>query len=425
MDDRDNGGAKGSYSLGGQPSTIVSYPADPTRPGLRVAYQGHYPGSGWEARPNRYALNPQGDGTAARLGGTGRTDFYDRDETNGLPAFVWEAAGKDGRPLDHKVDGVAHYDGNWVMTLDTQEGLDYIVTYSIPSWNQQFGAVGANWPNSVDPNSTFKPGWIGVHTLDGKIASGNSAYKLGIYETDEPILDPNGNAGTGHDYAYEGDVTVYKDPAAPANTGRSLVLWAGGSYGFGVFQVENVPAVITQDLPATLDLEEGQPLDLAIQTTGSPNKFQWYKDGDPIATNATDQSYSIERLALTDAGTYKVRVLNPLGDLDSTETVVTVVSDTSPPTIASVSARMTQTRVCYVIVKFSERVTASLRWNRLQLSTQWRAHHQRCHRRGRLDRGARDQRPYPRHRIHGYREQRARSGRRRRQRHCRQQPGHL
>jgi hypothetical protein len=98
---------------------------------------------------------------------------------------------------------------------------------------------------------------------------------------------------------------------------------------------------------------------MAIQTTGSPNKYQWYKDGNPIATNATDLSYSIERLLLTDAGTYKVRVLNPLGDLDSTETVVTVVSDTSPPTIASVSARMTQTRVCYVVVKFSERVTAA------------------------------------------------------------------
>ncbi len=350
MDDRDSGGAKGAYSLGGQPSTIVSYPDDPTRPGLRVSYQAHYPGSGWEARPDRYALNPQGDGTPARSGGTGRTDFYDRDETNGLPDFVWEAAGKDGRPIDHAVDGVEHYDGNWVMTLDTQEGLDYIVTYSIPSWNQQFGNVGS-------ADAIFKPGWIGVHTLDGKIASGDGAYKIPVYETDEPIVDPNGNGGTGHDYAYDGDIAVYKDPAAPANSGRSLVLWAGGSYGFGVFQVQNVPAVITQDL-TDVTAEEGHTLTLAVTATGSPNTYQWFKDDQEIEDAATS-SYTIDTLALTDAGQYRVRVINPLGNVDSQTAMLTVITDESPPTITSVAARMTQSQVCYVVVTYSEPVDAS------------------------------------------------------------------
>ncbi len=204
MDDRDSGGEKGAYALGGQPSSISATPTDPARPGLQVSYQGHYPGSGWEARPNRYTMNPQGDGTAPRLGGTGRPGFFDRDEAAGgnLPAFRWEAAGKDGIPIDHKVDGVEYYDGNWVLTMDTKDGLEYVVSYAIPSWNQQFGAVG-------NPDAVFKPGWIGVHTLDGQIASGVSAYKIPVYETDEPIVDPNGNGGTGHDYVYEGDITVY------------------------------------------------------------------------------------------------------------------------------------------------------------------------------------------------------------------------
>jgi hypothetical protein len=362
MNDRgDNTGEKGQYSQGGQPSRFVAYPPDPSRPGLKVSYMPHYPGAGWETRLTRHTRNPNGDGVLPRNGGTGRPNFYEFDSTgtNDFPAFNWEAAGKDGIPIDHKVDGVARYDGNWVMACDTEEGLDYIVTYSIPSWNQVFGGVGADWPNSVDPNSTFKPGWIGIHTLDGKIAAGQSAFKLEVYETDEPILDPNGNGGTGHDYGYDGDIIVFKDREAPANSGHSLALWAGGSYGFGVFRIENVPAEITQDLPATLNLEEGQPLELAIEATGSPIKYQWYKDDVALTTNATASSYTLERLALTDAGTYKVKVLNPLGDLESNTTTLTVVSDTTPPAIASVSARMTQTRVCYVIVKFSERVTAA------------------------------------------------------------------
>ena len=362
MNDRgDNIGEKGQYSQGGQPSRFVAYPPDPTRPELKVSYMPHFPGAGWDARPTRHTRNPDGDGILPRNGGTGRPDFHEIDPagTNDFPAFNWEAAGKDGIPIDHKVDGVARYDGNWVMACDTEEGLDYIVTYSIPSWNQQFGSVGADWPNSVDPNSTFKPGWVGIHTLDGKIAAGQSSFKLEVYETDEPIVDPNGNGGTGHDYGYDGDLIVFKDPSAPANTGRSLALWAGGSYGFGVFQIENVPAVLTQDLPTSLTVEEGQPLELSVVATGSPIKYQWYKDGVAIETNATASSYSLEQLALTDAGTYQVRVLNPLGDLESNETVLTVVSDTTPPAIASVSVRMTQTQVCYVVVKYSERVAAA------------------------------------------------------------------
>jgi hypothetical protein len=371
MDDRDSGGTKGAYALGGQPSSIISTPADPARPGLQISYQGHYPGSGWEARPNRYTKNPQGDGTAPRLGGTGRPDFFDRDEAAGgdLPAFRWEAAGKDGIPINHKVDGVAHYDGNWVMTCDAKDGLDYIVTYAIPSWNQQFGSVGANWPESVDPNSTFKPGWIGVHTLDGMIASGSSAALLPIYETDEPIVDPNGNGGTGHDYGYEGDVSVYPLAGAPADSGKSLVLWAGGSYGFGVFEIENVaPAIVTQ--PANTQGGENAPVSLVTVVSGSPNKYQWEKDGTPLAIDPEEPTkyaatlfeginkakLTINSAQVTDSGSYVLKITNPLGNLETTAATLTVVADNTAPTIVSARGGKSPT-TSYVEVAFSEPVT--------------------------------------------------------------------
>src|SRR5207302_384619 len=165
------------------------------------------------------------------------------------------------KAINHKVEGVQRYDGNWVMTSDTKEGVDYIVTYAIPSWDQQFGKVGPDWPNAIDTNSIFKPGWIGLHSLDGKISIGDSngnnyAYKIPCYETDEPILDPNGNAGTGHDYGYDGDVEVYPDADGK---GGSTVLWCGAIYGFGVFRGQNVRAAITQQ-PLSATKTEGESI---------------------------------------------------------------------------------------------------------------------------------------------------------------------
>ena len=54
----DGGGAKNNYALGGQPSSIRTDVGDASRPNLEWCIQGHYPGTGWQARPNRYVKNP-------------------------------------------------------------------------------------------------------------------------------------------------------------------------------------------------------------------------------------------------------------------------------------------------------------------------------------------------------------------------------
>lgn len=362
LDDRDNGGEKGGYALGGQPSSIVSYPTDAARPGLQVAYQTHFPGTGWEARPNRYTKNPQGDGNPPRTGGTGRPDFFERDEAAGgnVPAFRWEAAGKDGIPINHQVDGVEHYDGNWVLTTDTQNGLDYVVSYAIPSWDQQFGKVGS-------ADAVFKPGWIGVHTLDGLIASGASAYKLPVYETDEPIVDPNGNSGTGHDYGYDGDLYVYPVTGGDAKAAKSLVLWSGGIYGFGVFEVENAPAALVA-APTSITVDENRDVTLSAAFSGSPNKYLWSRDGtDLIVTNesykvsltegANKPNLTILKAQVADSGSYVLKVTNPYGNVQTTPVTLTVRSDNTLPTLASVVSGKSPS-VSYVVVEFSEPVTA-------------------------------------------------------------------
>jgi len=372
LNDRGDGcAAKGFYSLGGQPSSIRT---DTT--GLEWCVQGHYPGTGWGARPNRYVRNPSGTNacdtnavwwscTTCALGNTRtnlalRGNYFDPVEgaAGALPAFNWEAAGKDGKAIDHKVDGVQRYDGNWVMTSDTKEGVDYIVTYAIPSWDQQFGKVGPDWPNAIDTNSIFKPGWIGLHSLDGKISIGDSngnnyAYKIPCYETDEPILDPNGNAGTGHDYGYDGDVEVYPDADGK---GGSTVLWCGAIYGFGVFRGQNVPAAITQQ-PLSATKTEGESITFTAAASGGANSYQWLKDSVPIP-GAIAPGYTIDRLKLSDAGKYRLRVINRLGNVETSDANLMVVVDDVPPTIASIAAGENPTKTAFwVTLVFSERVT--------------------------------------------------------------------
>jgi regulation of enolase protein 1 (concanavalin A-like superfamily) len=361
-------GAKGCYALGGEPSSIRTAPD-----GRKWCIQGHYPGTGWPARPGRYVKDPAAPDDVARDpnampptdandAGTNhksRPHFYDPDnrELGSLPAFCWESAGTCGIcGPNHAVDGVQHYDGNWVLTADTAEGADYIVSYAIPSWDQQFGQVGPNWPNSVDPNSIFKPGWVGVHTLDGKIAPGaNNAWKLPCYETDEPIVDPNGNGGTGFDYGYNGDVTVYPDASAPPGSGKALVLVSFGEYGFGVFVVSNKPASGSIVSPTAVNTVANHPVVLNGQFTGtgSPLLYRWQKDDGTghfvdvpggqgnlakFGQNSERFSYTIARAQISDAGRYRFLVGNPAGMLTSAVAIVSVTADTVPPVILSASS---------------------------------------------------------------------------------------
>ncbi len=381
LNDRGDGcAAKGFYSLGGEPSSIRT-----NTTGLAWCIQGHYPGTGWEARPGRYVENSGGTNacstnevwwkcTTCALGNSQtnlalRANYFDPVEgaVGDLPAFKWEAAGKDGKPINHKLDGVQYYDGNWVLTSDTKDGVDYIVTYAIPSWNQQFGGVGPNWPTSIDTNSTFKPGWIGLHTMDGKISTGdnqgqNNAYKIPVYETDEPILDPNGNGGTGHDYGYDGDVEVYPDSDGK---GGSLILWSGAIYGFGVFRAQNVPAAITQQTaPLSATKTEGESITFTAAASGGANLYHWLKDSVPIP-GATATNYTIDRLKLADSGKYRLQVINRLGNVETSDANLTVVVDNVPPTIKSVTAGENPTKSAFwVTIEFSERVTSGTATNR-------------------------------------------------------------
>lgn len=308
VDNRDNGARRNDYGLGGISTFPINLPnnygGNPTNPLISVVFAGHYPGAGYQNRPNRYTLNPANPTPSAAYNQQPNVFNYERNESGsqGLPAFAWEAAGTHDIPYNIPVDGVTRYDGNWNVALASDAGLGYIVAYSCPSWNNQYPS------GNPDGSALYKPGWVGVHRFDGSIASGNSSWKLDATEQD---VFTAGNA-------YDGWVELNPDKTAPANSGKAEALVAFGTYGFGVFSVQNTPASLVSS-PSDATVPAGSTnVTLSATVTGSPNQYVWLHNGTPLQSSAhylglaNKATLVINVVTPADAGTYQLTWTNPI-----------------------------------------------------------------------------------------------------------------
>ncbi len=112
--------------------------------------------------------------------------------------------------------------------------------------------------------------------------------------------------------------------------------------------------IVTQPAGATVN-----PLDavtLSVEVSGTPPyTFQWSKDGTDIE-GANSASYSIDRVDNTHAGSYRVAVSGAEGSADSDPAVITVNTDSEPPTIIGATGSET---FASARVTFSEPVDAT------------------------------------------------------------------
>src|SRR5436309_4887443 len=111
-------GIRNDYSGGGMGSRVVRYGTDPAHPNLEVYYQGHYPAYAypgetperylsdpdnlWAGRTNVTAYNQQP--SVAMFDSTPGTTNSNSGQTNNLPPFQWEQAGKNGLSIDYTND---------------------------------------------------------------------------------------------------------------------------------------------------------------------------------------------------------------------------------------------------------------------------------------------------------------------------------
>ncbi len=96
------------------------------------------------------------------------------------------------------------------------------------------------------------------------------------------------------------------------------------------------PPVFTM-APSDTTTVTGRPVSLVVTTTGAPVlRYQWTKNGTDIL-GALGSTYTIPNPKVTDAGSYTVTVVNPIGSITSspaTLTVLAAVSFNSPTGIA-------------------------------------------------------------------------------------------
>lgn len=323
VDDR-SGGIRNDFSGGGTGSRVVKYGLDPAHPNLEVYYQGHYPAYAYkDETPERYVSDPD-----ALYAGRDNVVAYNQQPdvamfeptpgitnslsgvTNNLPPFVWQEAGKNGLPWDSSVDGIDRYDGGWSGNLEANSDLDYIVNYSFPSWN-----------NAVP---TPRYGWIGIHRLDGSISGGRgSSYQIPLTERDVPVT-----ATVGNEALYNAWVEVTPDKTVAANLKKSEVLAAFGPLGFGLFTVQNVAASLDAQ-PQDQVLVAGTTNVLAIAVSGSPNTYQWKKDGvalvdGPYLKGSKTDTLTLRDVVKADAGVYTLEINNPLSGLTTTHMKISV-----------------------------------------------------------------------------------------------------
>jgi hypothetical protein len=123
------------------------------------------------------------------------------------------------------------------------------------------------------------------------------------------------------------------------------------------FSVAWVPAQFTQQPPTTLSGVEATTITLTTVVSGYPNTYQWFKDGlalSPVANpdgtphypnGVTSPNLVISQSTLADAGFYHLEVANPVENIRSTDSAVTVTADTTKPEIVSVTADSSLLRV--------------------------------------------------------------------------------
>jgi hypothetical protein len=85
--------------------------------------------------------------------------------------------------------------------------------------------------------------------------------------------------------------------------------------------VQNPPRILTE--PASVDVTVGLRALLVAGVDGTDLQYQWFKNGEPLP-GATNRTLNIQSISFSDAGSYRLRISNLLGALESGDAIVRV-----------------------------------------------------------------------------------------------------
>ena len=173
---------------------------DPEFPGDVWIYVSSYPGS-----------SRGDDSTYYRFSG-----FPPFDESFTKDA-AFNATKNGGAPL-------TAYRTEFITDIATLSDLDFVVTYSTPSWNSR-----------TIEREVRSPGFLAVHGHDGTV---RSVYQLNVTEDDEVIPDESGTPNRASATGLFGGVEINVLGTNEDGSENLELLWYSGIYGFGRYQIE-------------------------------------------------------------------------------------------------------------------------------------------------------------------------------------------
>ena len=111
------------------------------------------------------------------------------------------------------------------------------------------------------------------------------------------------------------------------------------NYSFGcppTFFFDNLGPVAVTSQPASTTVNELFPATFSVSVDGSPSySFQWYSNNVPVP-GATAATLTFIPLRYANGASYQVIVANGFSTVTSAPAILTVVSDTAPPTVVNV-----------------------------------------------------------------------------------------
>ncbi|MEO8426578.1 MAG: immunoglobulin domain-containing protein [Verrucomicrobiota bacterium] len=180
---------------------------------------------------------------------------------------------------------------------------------------------------------------------DGAVFYLNGAEVKRVRLTNDPVLFNSPATGSP---VTKGQAEVTGFSTAPLVIGTNVlaveVHQTGGDsadlvFGMSLLAAPQFPVSITDpSQPVDREVVAGQPTTFAVELVGTaPLSYQWFKDGNPIL-NATNATFTINPVLQNDAGSYSIRISNPLAtNVTSRAAVLTVtgvpvkITDSSQP----------------------------------------------------------------------------------------------
>lgn len=273
----------------------------------------------------------------------------------------WEPFNYNNRSVAVKTI-VDRRDGNWrgnifVARTDTQTGITEICYLNLYLWEGRFG------PNANIITDDGNGELIIAFSLTGN--NGGEGEGEGEIEIAPIILDqpdttsaPIGQevqftviaGGNNLNYQWQDNgIDITPTSYSGGVNSATLTIYSvnkvnEGAYSCRVWnnagEVDSNPALLTvidntpQGVAPTITgdpisdtVARGDSFTLAVTATGTdPLTYQWTKDGNNIS-GATDSSYTINSVVVTDAGDYACKVINPYGSAWSDTAILTIPAE--------------------------------------------------------------------------------------------------